>query len=191
MCAAFRVLAQNHEKQRLEWANLRYLMQACQVLHLRDVFVPALFGPIAGLWSAPADVRQEIHVVVKKAALHCGLSETDRLRCYLKVLSAACPEFTAGDWEDINEACQEMLTCAKHSFSSRLILMLQLLNEPITGQSQPPLSRLAAHAFRYSYCHCEEKHHSSDRPYPARSVLRDDSHLWEWDAEAQISIIFL
>ncbi|XP_055350064.1 uncharacterized protein LOC129596738 isoform X2 [Paramacrobiotus metropolitanus] len=147
----FGAVTQNNEKQRVEWTTLSYLMQACQVMHLRNVTIPKIFAPIAGLWCAPAGFREDVGVVVKKATLHCTQRETDRLGRFLQVLNTGCPELSTREITDINEACHKIIIHPEHPLHSRLLLMLTLLNEPVTGKLRPPLCRLAAHAFRYSY----------------------------------------
>ncbi|XP_055353011.1 uncharacterized protein LOC129598946 [Paramacrobiotus metropolitanus] len=143
-------VAQKYEQQRLEWANLSQLMLACRELHLQNVIVPALFGSIAGLWTVPAETRLDIDAVVDKLVLHSTLTEDDRMEHFLKALDASCPAFTACDRKTIDNAYRATLSRAEFPPRNTL-LMIQLLNRAITGQKQPPLSRLAAHAFRYSY----------------------------------------
>ncbi|XP_055350075.1 uncharacterized protein LOC129596750 [Paramacrobiotus metropolitanus] len=176
----FRSLAQNHEERRLKWANLSYLMQACQVLRLRGVTIPSLFGPIAGLWCAPADFREDVDVFVEKAALNCARSEADRMWHFLQILNAGCPELPTRDVIGINEACHKIIIRKDHRLHDRLWLMLTLLNEPVTRELQPPLCRLAAHAFRYSYP-MEMSSNSSSR-HQTRLVSRDPYHMnGVWD----------
>ncbi|XP_055350797.1 uncharacterized protein LOC129597335 [Paramacrobiotus metropolitanus] len=176
----FRAVAQNVEKQRLEWANLSYLMQACQVLHLRNVTIPTVFGPIAGLWCAPAGFREDVDIVVKKAALYNKFSATERLRQFLQVLNAGCPDLSALETNNIDEACREIIMRPEHSLCSRLLLMLTLLNEPLTGQLQPPLCSLAALAFRYSYP-MKTASRSCSR-HQARAISRDPPRMdGVWD----------
>ncbi|XP_055350037.1 uncharacterized protein LOC129596715 [Paramacrobiotus metropolitanus] len=167
----FGPLAVNFQTQRLEWANLSNLLQACQVLRLRDVTISTVFGPIAGLWCIPGGFREDVDVFVEEAGLHCSLGETDRLVYFLQLLNAGCPELSAKDVIGINEACHKIVIWDKHPLHNPLWHMLTLLNEPITMEPQPPLCRLAAHAFRYSYPK-EISHHSGSRR-KARSVSRD------------------
>ncbi|XP_055350796.1 uncharacterized protein LOC129597334 [Paramacrobiotus metropolitanus] len=141
----------HYEMQRLEWCTLGFVMQVCQVLHLRDVTFPTVFGPIAGLWRAPAGIGQDVNVLVEKAVLDCSLSKIDRLRHFTRILDAGYPALSASEWDVIDQACRAMITDAEQPLRCRLFLMLKLLNEPVTGQLQPPLCSLAAHAYRYSY----------------------------------------
>ncbi|XP_055350071.1 uncharacterized protein LOC129596744 [Paramacrobiotus metropolitanus] len=171
----FRALTQNFQTQRLEFVNLKYLMQACQVLRLHDVTVPNLFGPIAGLWCTSADFGDDVDAFVEKAALCSGLSETDRLRCFLQVLDAGCPELSPRAVIGINEACRRIITRDKHPLHSRLLVMLTLMNKPIKLELQPPLCRLAGHAFRYSYP--MQISTASASRHQIRSVSRDPRHM--------------
>ncbi|XP_055350036.1 uncharacterized protein LOC129596714 [Paramacrobiotus metropolitanus] len=181
----FGAVTQNYEKQRLEWANLSYLMEACQVMHLRDVRIPKIFGPIAGLWCAPAGFREDVDVFVKKAALHCTLSETDRLNRFLQVLNAGCPELSTREVTDINAACHKILIRNEHPLHSRLLLMLTLLNEPVTWELRPPLCRLAAHAFRYSYPMATSLSSDSGSHHQKRTAPREPRHRdGTWDIPA-------
>ncbi|XP_055353023.1 uncharacterized protein LOC129598956 [Paramacrobiotus metropolitanus] len=171
-------VAQNFEQQRLEWANLRHLMQACRELHLQSVIVPNFFGSIAGSWIGSAESQLDVDVIVEKVVLHSTLSAADRMEHFLKALDASCPAFTASDWEDIDDAYRETLSCVEYPLRKQL-LMIQLLNQAIMGQIEPPLSRLAAHAF-LSFYHNETS--SSSVPgsrHPSCPTSRKPSHAEE------------
>ncbi|XP_055353004.1 uncharacterized protein LOC129598941 [Paramacrobiotus metropolitanus] len=166
-------VAQNYEQQRLEWANLRHLMQACRELHLQSVIVPNFFGSIAGSWIVSTKSQLDVDVVVEKVVLYSTLSEADRMEHFLKALDASCPAFLACDWENIDDAYRTTLSRAEHP-PRKQFLMIQLLNQAITGQIEPPLSRLAAHAFRCSYP--METSSSSVLDYSYRPTARNPIH---------------
>ncbi|XP_055344417.1 uncharacterized protein LOC129592416 [Paramacrobiotus metropolitanus] len=154
--SCWRPLTQNQPEQSLELANLSQLMRVCQTLRLQEVTFPGLFGPIAGLWCSPARVRTDVDVHVRRAEVDCMDSAEQRLVRFLHILNDNCPELSSGEWEVISAACDALAACAGHPFRSRLFLMLALLNDtrpcqPRALVHQPALSRLAAHAFRYSY----------------------------------------
>ncbi|XP_055350013.1 uncharacterized protein LOC129596696 [Paramacrobiotus metropolitanus] len=163
------------EKKQLKWANLSHLSLACHVLYLRDVTIPTPFRSIARLWSSTTRFPEDDEIVVDNAALHCTPNKADRLQQFLRILDANCPELTASEWDDINEAYHAIMTSAVHPFHSRLVHLLKLLHEPVTGQLQAPLSRLAAHAFRY--CGLTEEPFSGSHQY-SRLTSRNYNHIY-------------
>ncbi|XP_055353020.1 uncharacterized protein LOC129598953 isoform X2 [Paramacrobiotus metropolitanus] len=168
-------VARNYEQRRLEWANLRQLMQACRELHLRSVIVPTFLASFGSMWTVPTQSRLDVDVVVDKLVLHSTLSEADRLEHFLKALDVGCPALTACDWKTIDDAYRATLSRAEYPLRSQL-LMIQLLNQAITGQAAPPLSRLAAHAFRYSYLTETSSNSIPGSRHPSRPTPRNSDH---------------
>ncbi|XP_055353022.1 uncharacterized protein LOC129598955 [Paramacrobiotus metropolitanus] len=170
-------VARNYEQRRLEWANLRHLMQACREMHLQSFIVPNFCGSFGSMWTAPAGRRSrlDVDVVVGKLGLDCTLSEGDRLQHFLKALDASCPSFTAADFKYIDTAYRTTLERAEYPLRNQL-LMIQLLNQAITGQVEPPLSRLAAHAFRYSYLTETSSSSVHGSRHPSRPTSRNPDH---------------
>ncbi|XP_055344372.1 uncharacterized protein LOC129592378 [Paramacrobiotus metropolitanus] len=138
-------LTANHREQRLDWGRLGCLAKACRTLHLQKVTILSILQPISGLWCSREHVRDDLDVCVGKAAIDCMQPEAGQLRQFLSAVNRSCRAVTPAEWEDISLACDELAVGAEHAF--RMPLMLKLLNE----RPQPPLSRLAAHAFLYSY----------------------------------------